>query len=71
MKEIHSNLKSIADKNGRSIRQIAKDIDYRFESIRQLYNNESKHYPKELLTKLCNYFNCEIGELLVLKEDDE
>ncbi|MEV3516667.1 helix-turn-helix transcriptional regulator, partial [Paenibacillus larvae] len=69
--EIHSNLKSIADKNGRSIRQIAKDIDYRFESIRQLYNNESKHYPKELLTKLCNYFNCEIGELLVLKEDDE
>ncbi|MEV2878322.1 helix-turn-helix transcriptional regulator [Paenibacillus larvae] len=68
---MHSNLKSIADKNGRSIRQIAKDIDYRFETIRQLYNDESKHYPKELLTKLCNYFNCEIGELLVLKEDDE
>ncbi|MCG7406803.1 helix-turn-helix transcriptional regulator [Paenibacillus sp. ACRRX] len=68
MKRIKSNLKPLADARGLSVRQIARDIDYRFESVRQLYNDESRQFPRDLLDKVCNYFHCDISELLVLTE---
>lgn len=66
---MHSNLKQIADERGLSIRQISRDIDYRFATVRQLYNNEMKHYPRDLIGKLCEYLGVEIKDLLVLRED--
>lgn len=67
---IHSNLKQILDKRELSIRQVARDIDYRFDSVRQMYNNENKTYPRELLSKLCTYLNVTPGELLILEKED-
>lgn len=61
---IHSNLKAIADKAEKSIRQIAKDTGYRYETVRQMYNDESKHYPRDMLDALCKYLECSPGDLL-------
>lgn len=66
---IRSNLKALADARGASIRQVAQDIDYRFESVRQMYNDEMERYPRELLAKLCAYFNVTPAELLTLSAD--
>lgn len=71
MGRVKSNLKSLIDMNGKSIREVAKDIDYRFESVRQLYNDESRQFPRDLLDKLCAYFSCDIGDLLKYVEDEE
>lgn len=60
---IRSNLKTLADARGVTIREIARAIDYRFESVRQFYNDEMERYPRELLARLCAYFGCGIGEL--------
>lgn len=60
---IRSNLKALADARGVTIREIARAIDYRFESVRQFYNDEMERYPRELLARLCTYFGCGIGEL--------
>lgn len=65
---IHSNLKTLAESRGVSIREIARDIEYRFESVRALYNDEMERYPRDLLAKLCVYFNVGIDELIVLGE---
>lgn len=65
---IRSNLRSIADARGLSIREIARDIDYRFESVRQLYNDEMERYPRDLIAKLCVYFDVTAAELLPLSE---
>jgi putative transcriptional regulator len=70
MENINSNLKKILDEKGLSIRQVARDIDYRFDSVRQLYNNENKVYPRELLSKLCTYLNVTPGELLIIEKDN-
>lgn len=67
MANINSNLKQILDQRELTIRQVAREIDYRFESVRQLYNNENKNYPRELLTKLCEYLDITPGELLTLE----
>ncbi|WP_373232096.1 helix-turn-helix domain-containing protein [Cohnella sp.] len=69
MSRIHSDLKRIADERGLSIRQIAKDIDYRFDSVRQLYNDEMERYPRVLLAKLCDYLN--VTPDILLKHEKE
>jgi len=64
---MHSNLKNLLNERNLSIRQVSKDINYRFETVRQLYNDETKHYPKELITKLCEYLDVPLEDLLKLK----
>lgn len=67
--KVRSNLKTIVDSKSLSIREIARDIDYRFESVRQLYNNEMERVPLELLTKLCAYLQVTPGEILILESE--
>lgn len=64
---IRSNLRTLAEARDVSIRKIAQDIDYRFESVRQMYNDEMERYPRDLLTKLCVYFGVTAAELLTLE----
>jgi DNA-binding Xre family transcriptional regulator len=68
---INSRLNVIMDERNLSIRQVARDIDYRFDSVRQLYNNENKTYPRELLAKLCKYLEVTPGDLLYLEEEEK
>jgi transcriptional regulator with XRE-family HTH domain len=67
---VRSNLRALAEARGVSIREIARDIDYRFESVRALYNDETERYPRDLLAKLCGYFGVGIGELLIAEESE-
>ncbi|MCD9024336.1 helix-turn-helix domain-containing protein [Cohnella silvisoli] len=69
MNLIRSNLKPLADARGVSIRKIAQDIDYRFESVRTMYNDEMERYPRDLLAKLCVYFGVTVAELLTLVDE--
>ncbi|KZE79339.1 hypothetical protein AV654_17880 [Paenibacillus elgii] len=71
MKKIHSNLKNLIDAKGVSIRQVARDIDYRFDSVRLMYNDEMKQFPRELLEKLCTYFDVGIADLLRYEDEQE
>jgi DNA-binding Xre family transcriptional regulator len=72
---VRSNLKQVADHHTQttgcsiSVRQLAKNIDYRFESVRRMYNDETKQFPRDLLTKLCDYFGCSISDLLIYEKD--
>lgn len=70
MSVIKSNLKYFVDKKGVSVRQVARDIDYRLESVQNMYNDTMERYPRELLAKLCTYFDCDINELLIVVDDD-
>jgi DNA-binding Xre family transcriptional regulator len=67
---VKSNLKKILDERQLSVRQVAKAIDHRHESVRQLYNDELERYPRELLTKLCLFLNVTPGELLIIEKDN-
>lgn len=44
-----------------SIRKLAKDINYHFDSVRRMYKDEMVQYPRDLLLKLCLYFNVQPG----------
>jgi len=66
---IRSNLRQLCEARGVTIREVAREIDYRFESVRQLYNDEMERYPRELLSKLCVYFNVNVSEILTFSPE--
>ncbi|WP_035988973.1 helix-turn-helix domain-containing protein [Brevibacillus borstelensis] len=66
---LRSNLKALAEARGVSIREIARSIDYRFDSVRAMYNDEMERYPRDLLAKLCDYFGVTVAELFVIEKE--
>jgi DNA-binding Xre family transcriptional regulator len=68
---VKSNLKAIADNKGLNPLQLSKKIDYRYESVRVMYNDTAKHYPNELLLLLCKELEVTPGDLLILDKEEE
>jgi DNA-binding Xre family transcriptional regulator len=68
--KIKSNLKKLLDSREISVRKCSMDIDYRFESVRKMYNDDMEHFPKQLISKLCTYLEVEPGEIIVSEKDD-
>jgi DNA-binding Xre family transcriptional regulator len=70
MSAIRSNLKEVMEHHDPklSIRKLAKDVNYHFDSIRRMYKDEMVQYPRELLQKLCIYFNVQPGQLIIFVE---
>ncbi|UKS30178.1 helix-turn-helix transcriptional regulator [Paenibacillus sp. HWE-109] len=67
---INSNLKTLIDTKNVSVRKVARDIEYRLGAVQDMYNNTMERYPRDLLTKLCVYFNCSIGDILEITNDE-
>ena len=73
MSVIKSNLKNLLDaqENDISIRELARELDCQFETIRRFYNDTMERYPRDLIDKLCKYLNVTPGELIVYVPDNE
>jgi DNA-binding Xre family transcriptional regulator len=71
MPVIRSNLKEVMQQHNPklSIRKLAKDVNYHFDSIRRMYKDEMVQYPRDLLLKLCIYFNIQPAQLIVIEDD--
>lgn len=63
---IKSNLKELLDAKRLTIREFSRMIDYRFESVRQLYNNDSKQVPLVLIERVCLELRITPGELFTV-----
>lgn len=73
MPVIRSNLKEVMEQYDPklSIRKLAKDVNYHFDSIRRMYKDEMVQYPRDLLLKLCIYFNVQPAQLIVMKDEED
>lgn len=49
-----------------TLRSVAADTGLSYYTILQIADSKLKEYPTDVLAKLCEYFNCEIGDLLYL-----
>ncbi|NOU88599.1 helix-turn-helix domain-containing protein [Paenibacillus sp. LMG 31460] len=70
---IRSKLKEVMENHDPklSIRKLAKEINYHFDSVRRMYKDEMVQYPRDLLLKLCLYFNVQPGQLIGIEMDEE
>lgn len=73
MSVIRSKLKEVMENHDPklSIRKLAKDVNYHFDSVRRMYKDEMVQYPRDLLLKLCLYFNVQPGQLIGIEDDED
>lgn len=64
-----SNLKIILDERGMSIRELAERTKLPFETLRRLYNDQTKQYQRDTIGTVCKELNIGIDQLLILVDD--
>jgi putative transcriptional regulator len=52
-------------------RKLADETKVATTTINRLFNNDFDRVDRQTVEKLCNYFGCEVGDLLVMREVDE
>ena len=68
---VKSNLKRILDDREISIRQLAKDTGLPFETLRRLYNDETKQYQRDTIGRIYEVLDVELSDLLTLVPADD
>ena len=54
-----------------SQRELSRATGLSTATVNKLHNNEFDRVDAATIEKLCDYFNCEVGDLLVLKKIEE
>lgn len=65
-----SNLKTILVDRDISIRQFAEMTGLPFETLRRLYNDETKQYQRDTLGRICEVLGVEINDVLILIDEE-
>ncbi|AZB43518.1 XRE family transcriptional regulator [Bacillus sp. FJAT-42376] len=70
-KRLKSNLKNLLEERGWSIRKLAEETGLQFETLRRLYNDDTKQYQRETIGRICEVLNVELSEVLILVDTEE
>jgi putative transcriptional regulator len=74
MKTIRSHMRMLlaarSQREGRtiSLREVQRDTEVPMSTVMGMANNTIKRVPLEELNALCEYFDCDIGDLLKREE---
>lgn len=69
MKRIHMRIVEKLTEQNISKNQICKDLDIPRGNFNRYCRDEFQRIDANLVVKLCDYFNCDISDLLVLVND--
>lgn len=69
MRHIHMRIVETLKERNISKNQICKDLDIPRGNFNRYCRDEFQRIDANLVIKLCDYFQCEIGDLLVLSDD--
>ncbi len=70
MKRIHMRIEELLAARGISKNKICKDLDLPRPNFNRYCRDEFQRIDSNLIIKLCDYFNCDIGDLLVLVDSE-
>lgn len=68
MKYVHMNITELLQEKNISKTRICKDLDLERGNFNRYCRNDFQRIDANLLIKLCEYLNCEIGDLLEIRE---
>ena len=69
MKRIHIRINELLDENQISKNQICKDLDLPRGNFNRYCRDDFQRIDANLILKLCDYFNCDISDLLIIIDD--
>ncbi|MGM0807587.1 MAG: helix-turn-helix domain-containing protein [Bacillota bacterium] len=64
-----NNLRVLMAKKKVNIQEVSDATGLSRKSISKLYNEQSIQITFEVMAKLCEYFQCDISELILLEEE--
>lgn len=68
---IKCKLKVVLAINEMTQKELAEKTGIRPPTISAMANNTAKHYPIDVMDKICNVLNCNVGDLLeYIPEED-
>ena len=70
MKYLHIKIVELLQERGISKTRICKDLDLQRGNFNRYCRNEFQRLDANLLVRLCDYFDCDIVELLEIREKD-
>ena len=70
MRRIHMRIVELLAEKGISKNQICKDLDIPRGNFNRYCRDEFQRIDANLVVKLCDYFDCDISDLLVLVNDE-
>lgn len=58
------------DRAGRKVtlRSLSKELSISRYTIYALANNDLEEYPRGVIESICNYFDCDVGDLLTMRD---
>jgi len=70
MKYLHIRLMELLQERHISKTRICKDLDLQRGNFNRYCKDEFQRIDANLIIRLCDYFHCEISDLLEIKEKD-
>lgn len=72
MRKLKSKLHILmGEKKIRSINQLHKETGITRKTLTRIYNDEANQLDFHTITTLCEYFNCDIEDLISLEDDED
>lgn len=65
---VYFRIKELLKKNKKSKYWFIKNMEGGYQSLSHLMDNETKAIHFDTLEKMCDLFDCEIGEIIVRKK---
>ena len=70
-KELHIRIVELLKEKGISKTKICKDLDLQHGNLNKYCRDEFKRIDAKLIIKLCDYFQCEISDLLEIRSNND
>lgn len=71
MVQIRSNLSTLMGRERYSIKDVHEKTGLSRGTISSLYNDRATRIDYETISKLCEFFACDVNQLLVLEQDQQ
>ena len=66
--EIELNVKEVMDNKHITVSELSRIADIKYDIVKRYYNGEIIRYDSEILKKFCIYLDCNINDLIKIKE---
>lgn len=68
MKYLHMRLEELLAERGLSKKKVCSALDIERTNFNRYYRDEFQRIDANFLLKLCDYFECEVGDLFEIRE---
>ena len=71
MKYLHIRLEELLTEHGLSKKKVCSALDIERTNFNRYYRDEFQRIDANLVLKLCEYFDCEVGDLFEIRDNGE